>query len=193
MDKCSTCGAKFSGIKNINLEKISQWLLNVHNVSDFRQIEVHTAEQLVPGPSRLEVEIAIAKLKKYRSPGSDQIPAELIQAGGEILLTANHKLINSVWSKEELADQWKEFIIVPIHKHGDKTDCNNYRGISQLSTSYKIVSNILLSRLIPYIDENIGDHQCGFRRNRSTTDQIFCIRQTLEKSGSTMRQYISYS
>jgi hypothetical protein len=48
-------------------------LLNVHNVSDVRQIEVHTAETLVPGPSRLEVEIATAKLKKYKSPGSDQI------------------------------------------------------------------------------------------------------------------------
>jgi hypothetical protein len=57
-------------------------LLNVHNVNDVRQIEVHTAEPLVPGPSRLEVEIDIAKLKKYKSPGSDQIPAELIQAGG---------------------------------------------------------------------------------------------------------------
>jgi hypothetical protein len=60
----------------------SQLLLRVHNVSDVRQIEVHTTEQLVPGPSRLEVEIAIAKLKKYKSPRSNQIPAELIQAGG---------------------------------------------------------------------------------------------------------------
>jgi hypothetical protein len=46
-------------------------------------------------------------LKKYKSPDSDQIPAELIQAGGEILLSAIHKLINSVWNKEELPDQWK--------------------------------------------------------------------------------------
>jgi hypothetical protein len=45
-------------------------------------------EPLVPGPSRLEVEIAIAKLKKYKSPGSDQIPAALIEAGGEMLLSA---------------------------------------------------------------------------------------------------------
>jgi hypothetical protein len=45
----------------------------------------------------------------------------------------------------------------------------------------KISSNILLSRLVPYIDEIIGNRQCGFRRNRSTTDQIFCIRQILEK------------
>jgi hypothetical protein len=50
-----------------------------------------------------------------------------------------------------------------------------------LSTSYKILSTILLSRLISYADEIIGDHQCGFRRNRSTTDQIFYTRQILEK------------
>jgi hypothetical protein len=67
----------------------------VHNVSDIRQIKVHATETLAPGPSRLEVEIAIVKLIKYKSPGSDQIPADLIQAGGEILLSAIHKLINS--------------------------------------------------------------------------------------------------
>jgi hypothetical protein len=110
-----------------------------------RQIEVHTAEPLVPGSSRLEVKIATAKLKKYTSPGSDQIPAELIQTGGEILLSAVHKLNNYVWNKEKLPDQWKESIIVPVHKKGDKTGCNNYRGISLLSTSYKMLPDILHS------------------------------------------------
>jgi hypothetical protein len=81
---------------------------------DVRQIEVHMAELLLAGPSRIEVEIVIAKLKKYKLPGSDQILAELIQAGGEILLSAIHKLINSVWNKEELNDQWKESIILPV-------------------------------------------------------------------------------
>jgi hypothetical protein len=66
-------------------------LLNVHNVCDVRQTEVHIAEPLVPGTSGLEVEITIAKLK-YKSPGSDQIPAELIQAGDEILLSKIHKI-----------------------------------------------------------------------------------------------------
>jgi hypothetical protein len=80
-------------------------LLNVHNNSDVRQIEVHTAEPLVPGTSHLEVEIAIEKLKKWKSPGSDQILAELIQEGIKILLFALHKFINSVWNKEELPDQ----------------------------------------------------------------------------------------
>jgi hypothetical protein len=68
----------------------------VYNVSDVKQIEVQTAEPLVPGPKRLEVEIATAKWKKNKSRASDQIPAELIQAGGEILLSMIHKLINSV-------------------------------------------------------------------------------------------------
>jgi hypothetical protein len=94
---------------------------------------------------RLEVEIAIAKLKKYKSPGSDEILAELIQAGSEISceVSAIHKLINSVWNREELPDQWKESIIVQVHRNGDKTDCNNYGGISLLSKSYKIISNII--------------------------------------------------
>jgi hypothetical protein len=60
-------------------------LLAVHKVSDIRQIEAHAAEPLVPDHSPSEVESAIAKLKRYKSSGSDQIPAELIQARSEIL------------------------------------------------------------------------------------------------------------
>jgi hypothetical protein len=127
------------------------------------------------------VEIAIGKLKSYKSPGTDNIPAELIKAEGETLYSEIHRLICCIWNKEELPQQWKECIIVPIYKKGDKTDCNNYRGIFLLSTAYKILCNILLSRLTPYVNEIIGDHQCGFRRNRSTMDQIFYIRQILEK------------
>jgi sorting nexin-29 len=86
-----------------------------------------------------------------------------------------------IWNKEELPHQWKESTVVPIHKKGNKTECSNYRGISLLSASYKILSNILLAGLTPYADEIMGDHQCGFRRNRSKTDQIFYILQILEK------------
>ena len=135
----------------------------------------------MPEPSDFEVELAIEKLKNYKSPGIDQIPAEFIKAGGRTICCEIHKLIISIWNKEEFPDEWKESIIVPIHKKGDKTNCNNYRSISLLPTTYKVWSNILLSSLIPYAEEVIGDHKCRFRRNRSTTDNIFCIRQILEK------------
>jgi hypothetical protein len=63
----------------------SQIYIMVHRDSDVRHIEIHTAEPLVPDPSPFEVEIGIAKLKRYKLPGSDQILAEVIQAGGETL------------------------------------------------------------------------------------------------------------
>jgi hypothetical protein len=103
------------------------------NVHDVRQIEIHTTEPLVPGPSHLEVKIAIAELKKYKSSGSDQILAELYQAGGETLQSMIHKLINSIWNKEEIPDWLTESIIVPIQKKANKTYCNNYHGTLLLS------------------------------------------------------------
>jgi len=110
----------------------------------------------------LRFELAIDKLKSHKSPGIDQILAELIKAGGRTIYLEIHKLITSVWKKEKLPEEWKESIIVPVLKNGDKRDCNNYRGISLLPATYKILSNILLSRFIPYAKEIIGDHQCGF-------------------------------
>jgi hypothetical protein len=114
----------------------------MHNVSDVRQIGLHTAEPLVPGPSHLDIEIAIAKLIKYKLPGRDQITAELDSSWMQNI-TKISKLINYIWNKEELPAQWKESIIVPVHKKGDKTDCNNYRGICyQLHTKcYQISSS----------------------------------------------------
>jgi hypothetical protein len=104
-------------------------VLNVHAVHGVRQMDIHTAEPFVPEPSLIEVEIAIGKLKSYKSPGTDNIPTELIKAGGETLYSEIHRLICCIWNKEELPQQWKESIIVPIYEKGDKTDYNNYRGI----------------------------------------------------------------
>ena len=78
--------------------------MNVHVAKNVWQEEIYTAEPLVPQPSAFEVELAIEKLKSHKSPGIDQIPAELIRAGGRTIGCA-------------------------IHKKGNKTDYNNYRGI----------------------------------------------------------------
>jgi hypothetical protein len=74
------------------VEELLPQLLNVHRFSDVRQTEIDTAELLVYDPSPFEVEIAIAKLKRYKSPGSHQIPT-----GGEIL---HSKIHNSIWNKK---------------------------------------------------------------------------------------------
>jgi hypothetical protein len=79
----------------------------------------------VPEPSVFEVEMVIEKLTGHKSPGVDQIPAELIKAGGRTIRYLIHKSINSIWNKEELPEEWNESIAVPIYKKGDKTDFSN--------------------------------------------------------------------
>ena len=73
---------------------------NVHGVSNIRQTEIHATEPLVPEPRAFE--LAIEKLKSHKSLGIDQIPTELIKAGSRTIHYKIHKLINSIWNKEEL-------------------------------------------------------------------------------------------
>ena len=76
----------------------------MHKDNDVGEIEIQTAEPLTPDPTLLEVEIAIEKLKKYKSPGIDQISAELIQDCGNSLLTEIYKLVLAIWKKEMLPE-----------------------------------------------------------------------------------------
>jgi hypothetical protein len=101
--------------------------------------------------------LAILKLKSHKSPDTDQIPAELIKAGGRTIHGEIHKLI-FIWNKEE----WKESVIVHMYKKDDKANFSNYREISLLPTVYKILYNILLPRITPFPEEIFGDHECGF-------------------------------
>jgi hypothetical protein len=91
-----------------------------------------------------------------------------------------YQLITKIWTTEIIPENWNWSIICPIHKKGDVTICSNYRGISLLCVAYKIFSNILFNRLMPYVETTIGDYQCGYRRERTTVDQIFMV-QILEK------------
>ena len=125
-------------------------LFNVRGVSNVMQAEIHAAGRLVPETSAFEVEMTIEKLKSHKSTGIDQIPAELTTAEGRTSRSGIHKLITFIWNKEELSEEWTESIMVPIGKKGDKTDCSNYRGLSHSPTTYKILSNILLSSLTQY-------------------------------------------
>jgi hypothetical protein len=97
----------------------------------------------------------------------NQIPAKSIQEGDKILSFEIHKFIHCVRNKEEL--------------HGNGRNLTNYRGISLSSNSHDNLSTIFHTSLTPHTDEIIGERRCGFRRNRSTTDQIFCIRNILQR------------
>jgi sorting nexin-29 len=161
--------------------------LNVFDVNDVRLTAMLTAEPSVPEPGPFEFQNATGKLKMYKSPGFHQIRAEWFKKGAPSEI---HKHIHSIWNKEEFSQQRKVSTIVPTYKKDDKIDGSYCRDISLLPTTYKITSNIILLKLTSCVEEIIGDHLCGIPHNRSTSDQIFCIRQILEKIGKVMGQYI---
>jgi hypothetical protein len=76
---------------------------------------------------------------------------------------------------------WKYDIICPIHKKGDVMMCDNYGAVTSLCTTYKILANILFVKLVPFDEEIIGEYQGGSQRGISTADQMFTVRQILEK------------
>jgi len=161
--------------------------VELHGTNDVKQREMHTPDLLVPKPGSWRIEITIEKLKGYKSPGFHQIRAEWFKKGAPSEI---HKHIHSIWNKEEFSQQRKVSTIVPTYKKDDKIDGSYCRDISLLPTTYKITSNIILLKLTSCVEEIIGDHLCGIPHNRSTSDQIFCIRQILEKIGKVMGQYI---
>jgi hypothetical protein len=156
-------------------------LLNVHWVNNVRQTEIQAAELLGPDSCAFRGWDGYWKAKRHKSPGTDPIPAEPIKVGGTTIHLEIHKLTNSVWHKEKLPEQWKEFIIVPIYKKGDTRDCSNFRGKSLSSTTYKILSNILLSRLTPYAENIFGDHQYEYRHNNNYWSYSLYSSNTWEK------------
>jgi hypothetical protein len=131
----------------------------------------------MPEPSIFELEMAIEKLRRYKSQGIDQIPAELIKAGCKnFALRAINLLILFGIRRNCLRSGMSRSLNLFIRR-----TIKHIVVFIELSATYIIVSSILLSMLTPYSEEFTGDHQCGFRRNISTTDYTFCIPQILEK------------
>jgi len=83
--------------------------------------------------------------------------------------------------EEQIPDDWKKVIIIPIYKKKDHLDCNNYRGISLQCHCCKLFTSVFRQRPRQITDEIISEEQAGFRPGRSTVDQIFTLRLLAEK------------
>ena len=137
---------------------------------------------------REKVEAAVKSPKKGKSAGVDNIPSELVQAGGEAMTDMLLIICNKIWQTGEWPTPWIQSLIVTLPKKGNLQLCQNYRTISLISHPSKVMLRIL-NRLKPQAEEIIKEEQAGFRTGRSTTKQIFNLRILCEKTCNTSKTF----
>ena len=128
-----------------------------------------------------EVKQALRKTKSGRTPGIDGIPAELYKADSDVVVKELTRLFNRIWHEEKVPDQWKKGLIVKIPKRGDLKECKNWRGVTLLPVASKVMGRVIIERIQNRVDHVLRKEQAGFRKNKSTVDQIFILRNIIEQ------------
>ena len=146
---------------------------DTHNMTHLEEDEVFTAA---------EVATAIKGIKSGKAAGEEEIRPEMLKAltGEEILWLT--RVCQVAWRFGKTPRDWQPGVIIPIFKKGDRKQCTNYRGISLLSLPGKVFAKCLERKFREIVESKLKDGQCGFRPSRSTSDQIFILKQIFEKS-----------
>ena len=160
-----------------------QELYNSQTETKNQEVKITSPENSeLPEITSREVEVAIKNMKKNKAQGLDEISKDILEEGGDEVITQLVKLFNQIITKKCIPQSWKEAKIILLHKKGDKADIKNYRPISLLSHLYKIFTKILQNRLKKELDEHQPREQAGFREGFSTMDHLLAINQLIEKS-----------
>ena len=142
-----------------------------------------------------ELDQAIKKLKNNKSPGSDNIINEFLMNNTLLFKTALLCIFNVILSTGYFPSSWTLGLIVPIHKNGDVSKTENYRGISLISCISKLFTNMINIRLNKWSENNsvYDNFQFGFREKRSTVDAIFLLQSIVEYFLSMKKQlFVSF-
>lgn len=128
-----------------------------------------------------EMESILNSFHNNKTPGNDGLNMELFKYAP---LEIKHRLlhiINLCWTTFQIPDEWKEAVVTPIFKKGDRWNCNNYRGISILNAAYKVYAKIICRRLNTISEYKLREEQCGFRKGRSCSDCVYVAQQIIQK------------
>ena len=141
-----------------------------------------TMDDLDNEPTVEELSKAITAMAPWKAPGSDGIPADLLQHCKSCLLPLLHDILIKCWREGMVPQDMRDAKIITLYKNkGTRSDCNNHRGISLLGVAGKAFARVVLPRLQKLAERVYPESQCGFRSKRSTTDMIFSVRQLQEK------------
>ena len=125
-------------------------------------------------PTLSEIVDSIKALKSRKSPGEDGLPPDVFKHGGYELVHTLHKLFEKLWESSKVPQQFKGAKIITIIKNkGSRAKCGNYRGISVLAVSGKVIVKVIQRRIVENLLGSVSELQRGFRAARSTIDMMF--------------------
>jgi len=142
-----------------------------------------------------EIREGIRSLGTGKSPGPDDIVGEMLKCSTDFVLPIISKLFNAILECGNFPQIWSKGIIIPLHKKGNFSEPDNYRGITLTSVFSKVFLHIVNNRLQKFIENNdiIVEEQSGFRKGYSTIDNIFVLHGIIEKYLSRSRKlYLAF-
>lgn len=129
-----------------------------------------------------ELIVVLKKCKSNKAPGPDRIPNEFYKYAPDNFLRLIVEYFNRVKDNCSIPDAFRRSIIFPVHKKGDISSVNNYRGISFMNVVAKLFNSLLLIRLEEWVYTNniLNESQAGFRKGYSTIDNLFNLVSTVD-------------
>jgi len=121
-------------------------------------IENETEVNLEP-PTKTEIQLALTELKNGKAVGLDNINPEVLKVDPEITVIMLYPVLEKIWKEEKIPEKWEEGLIIKIPKKGDLSNCNNWRGITLLSTPSKILTRIILNRIQNTVKQHLQNEQ----------------------------------
>uniref|UniRef100_A0A1Y1K5G1 Reverse transcriptase domain-containing protein n=1 Tax=Photinus pyralis TaxID=7054 RepID=A0A1Y1K5G1_PHOPY len=131
---------------------------------------------------------AIKKLKPKKAAGNDMFPPYIVGGSSEWLEKPLLHIYNLAIKTETFPDMWKESIVVPIHKSGNKKLVENYRPIAILSAPAKLFELILHTKLFIHIKPSLDDSQHGFVSHKSTLTNLLTFTNHVQESLDSKQQ-----
>ena len=125
-------------------------------------------------PDILECEVtwALGSITTNQASRGDGIPVELFQILKGDSVKVLHSICQKIWKTQQLPQDWKKSVLIPIPKKGNAKECSNYRAIALISHASRVMLKVLQARLQQYVNCELPDVQAGFKKSRRTRDQI---------------------
>ena len=146
---------------------------------------------LEPDILECEVKWALGSITANKASGGDGIPVKLYQILKDDAVKVLYSICQQIWKTQQWPQDWKRAVFIPIPKKDNAKECSNYRTITLISHTSKVMFKNLQARLQQYVNHELPDVQAGFRKSRGTRDQIAIICGSSKKQESSRKTSIS--